>query len=113
MQFSNHTGYPDWTGEIFSPAQISALLDGLEARGALGGCDAVISGYLGSVALGRVVLDAVRRVKAARPEALYLCDPVLGDSEAASTSARACRTSWPAAVPSAEVITPNLFELQA
>ena len=41
--------------------------------------DAVLSGYQGAEAVGEVILDAVTRVKAANPSALYCCDPVMGD----------------------------------
>src|SRR5262249_9478117 len=42
-------------------------------------CDAVLSGYLGERGNGAVVLDAVGRVRAANPKAIYACDPVMGD----------------------------------
>ena len=42
-------------------------------------CEAVLSGYQGAEDVGAVILDAVARVKAANPAALYCCDPVMGD----------------------------------
>ena len=35
VQFSNHTGYPTFTGERLEGSQIQALLDGLDANGIL------------------------------------------------------------------------------
>ena len=81
VQFSNHTQYGQWTGEVLAPAQIPALVEGISAIGALGECDAVLSGYLGSAEQGRAILAGVARIKAANPRALYLCDPVMGHPE--------------------------------
>jgi len=113
VQFSNHTGYGAWTGDVFGPAQVAALVDGVEARGVLPSCDAVLSGYMGSAELGGVILDAVRRVRAANPGALYCCDPVMGDVGRGIF----VRPGLPdfirgAAVPAADIITPNQFELE-
>jgi pyridoxine kinase len=78
VQYSNHTQYGRWEGAPAPDDLISALARGIEAIGALGRCNAVLSGYLGSEEQGSHVLDVVRRVKAANPAAIYLCDPVMG-----------------------------------
>lgn len=113
VQFSNHTGYGHWTGAVFDAAHVRDLLEGIEARGALSACDAVLSGYLGDAALGEVILDAVKRTRQANPGALYLCDPVMGDFD----TGLYVREGIPAflrekAMPAADIITPNAFELQ-
>jgi pyridoxine kinase len=79
VQFSNHTGYGDWTGRVFDGGMIDEVVSGVAARGVLGSCDGVISGYMGSADIGHAILSAVARVKAANPQALYACDPVIGD----------------------------------
>ncbi|CAD5107129.1 pyridoxal kinase PdxY [Zestomonas carbonaria] len=81
VQFSNHTQYGQWAGEVLPPEQIPALIEGIAAIGELGRCDGVVSGYLGSAAQGRAILAGVARIKAANPRALYLCDPVMGHPE--------------------------------
>eukprot|EP01034_Spumella_vulgaris_P008525 gene8525-10850_t len=81
VQFSNHTQYGHWAGEVLAPQQIPALVEGIAAIGELGNCDAVLSGYLGSAAQGRAILSGVARIKAINPRALYLCDPVMGHPE--------------------------------
>ena len=113
VQFSNHTGYGDWTGDVFSGAQIARLIDGIAARGALARCDAVLSGYMGDMTIGTTILDAVRRVKAANPAAVYCCDPVIGDDDTQIY----VRPGIPEfirdhALPAADITTPNLFELR-
>ena len=79
VQFSNHTGYGDWTGEVYSGQSVRDLVDGIAARDALRHCDAVLSGYMGDKGIGEAIVDAVGRVRAANPRALYCCDPVIGD----------------------------------
>ncbi|MBV6633664.1 MAG: pyridoxal kinase PdxY [Alphaproteobacteria bacterium] len=79
VQFSNHTGYGEWTGQVFTADHVASLIDGVEARGGLDATAAIVSGYLGDASLGSVVLDAVERVKARNPMAIYACDPVMGD----------------------------------
>lgn len=113
VQFSNHPGYGDWQGQVFSAEHIREIIDGLGTRGALAACDAVLSGYLGAASLGEAVTDAVGRVRAANPSALYLCDPVMGDTG----TGLYVRDDIPAflraqAVPLADVLVPNLFELE-
>ncbi|WLH12739.1 pyridoxal kinase PdxY [Pseudomonas hefeiensis] len=81
VQFSNHTQYGQWTGDVLASEQIPALVEGIAAIGELGNCDAVLSGYLGSAAQGRAILAGVTRIKACNPKAIYLCDPVMGHPE--------------------------------
>ncbi len=79
VTFSNHTGYGATRGPVVAPDDVREVLLGVEERGAFPGIDAVLSGYQGAETIGEVVLDAVGRVKAANPSAVYCCDPVLGD----------------------------------
>src|SRR5215471_11863698 len=67
VQFSNHTGYGDWKGQVFEAKLIRELVAGIEQRGVLGGCDGVLSGYMGGADIGEAILDAVATVKKASP----------------------------------------------
>ncbi len=113
VQFSNHTGYGDWTGDIFSGAQVTALVDGMARRGALACCDAVLSGYMGDVGIGHAILDAVARVRGENPAALYCCDPVLGDDgHGIYVRPGIADFMRDQALPQADIATPNAFELR-
>ena len=79
VQFSNHTGYGAWRGEVFAAARIGDVVDGIAERGVLGGCDGVLSGYVGAVDTGEAILAAVGKVKAHNANASYCCDPVIGN----------------------------------
>ncbi len=112
VHFSNHTGYGDWRGPLLAPDDVAAVVAGIEDRGVLGGCDAVLSGYQGSPAIADVVLDAVARVKAANPAATYTCDPVMGNARSGCFVDPAIPpVIRERVVPAADVITPNQFEL--
>jgi pyridoxine kinase len=113
VQFSNHTGYGDWTGDVYTGAQIARLVAGIAARGVLPACDAVLSGYMGDAAIGEAILDAVRQVKQANPAALYCCDPVIGD-DGTDIYVRPGIPEFmrDQALPQADIATPNLFELR-
>jgi pyridoxine kinase len=113
VQFSNHTGYGDWTGQVFTGAQVSSLVDGIAARGALERCDAVLSGYMGDAGIGAAIVDAVARVKAANPAALYCCDPVLGDDDTGLYVRAGIDVFMrDVALRVADIATPNRFELE-
>ena len=87
-------------------------MDGIDRRGALQRCDAVLSGYLGSDGIGAAVLDAVARVRSQNPGALYACDPVIGDTgPGVYVGAGIIDTLHDRAVPQADLLTPNAFEL--
>ena len=112
VQFSNHPGHGDWTGRVGTGAETTALVEGIERRGVFGQCDAVLSGYLGEASVGDAVLDAVGRVRAANPGALYCCDPVMGDAGRVYVREGIPALISERAVPAADVLTPNQFELE-
>ena len=112
VQLSNHTGYGTWKGEVFAAARISEVVDGIADLGVLGACDGVLSGYLGAVETGEAILAAVRKVKAANPNAGYCCDPVIGNrTHGEFVRPGIAEFIRERVVPAAEVVTPNHFEL--
>lgn len=113
VQFSNHTGYGAWRGQVFSPEHIGELIDGIEERGQLGQCEAVLSGYMGDAALGQRVFDAVQRVRRLNPGAIYACDPVMGDvGRGIFVRPGIPELMRDEAVKHAHIMTPNQFELE-
>ncbi|MFC0097216.1 pyridoxal kinase PdxY [Micromonospora marina] len=113
VHFSNHTGYGAWRGPLLAPTDVADVIAGISDRGVLGTADAVLSGYQGDPAVGAVILDAVARVKAANPAAVYCCDPVMGDVGRGMF----VRPGIPeylrdTVVPRADIVTPNQFELE-
>lgn len=112
VNFSNHTGYGAWRGPLIDPADVREVITGIEDRGVFGQIDAVLSGYQGGEGIGDVIIDAVARVKAANPEAVYACDPVMGNAKSGCFVAPAIPILLrERVVPVADIITPNQFEL--
>jgi pyridoxine kinase len=112
VQFSNHTGYGNWEGPVFDAGLIREVIGGIEQRGVLGECDGVLSGYMGGADVGAAILDVVATVKRANPSARYACDPVIGDAGRGIFVARGIPEFMKErAVPAADIITPNQFEL--
>ena len=112
VHFSNHTGYGEWRGPLLAPDDVRDVIAGIGDRGVLGEADAVLSGYQGDPAVGAVILDTVARVKALNPDAVYCCDPVMGDVGRGMF----VRPGIPefmrdTVVPKADIVTPNHFEL--
>jgi pyridoxine kinase len=113
VQFSNHTGYGSWTGEIFTSAHLSLVWSGVKALGRVGDCEAVLSGYMGAAEVGHFILQAMDEVKAAHPGALYCCDPVMGDYGRGFFVAEGISDFITGhAVPVADIVTPNQFEAE-
>jgi len=112
VNFSNHTGYGAWRGPLISPDDVRDVITGIEERGVFDQIDVVLSGYQGSEGIADVILDAVARVKAANPDAVYACDPVMGNAKSGCFVAPAIPVLLrDRVVPAADIITPNQFEL--
>ena len=112
VNFSNHTGYGAWRGPMIAPDDVREVITGIEERGVLPQIDAVLSGYQGGEGIADVIIEAVAKVKAANPDAVYACDPVMGNAKSGCFVAPAIpELLRDRVVPVADIITPNQFEL--
>ena len=111
--FSNHPGHESFRGETVEASTVRKLVSGIEERGLFPSCDGVLSGYLGKSETGEAILEAFAKVKAANPAARYCCDPVIGDAgRGVYVRAGIPEFLRERAVPAADVLTPNQFELE-
>jgi len=113
VQFSNHTQYGHWTGCVMPASHLSEIVQGIADIGRLQTCDAVLSGYIGSSEQGEHILQIVKQVKEANPDAWYFCDPVMGHPEKGCIVAPGvtdfhCQQS----LINCDVMAPNLLELE-
>lgn len=109
VQFSNHTGYGGWTGQVFDAAHVRDVLRGVEERGAFAQVDALLTGYLGSSAMAEVILE----VKEKLPHAQWVCDPVMGDTGRGFFVHQDLPEFFKEqATRHARIMTPNQFELE-
>lgn len=114
VQYSNHTQYGKWQGVIMSASHLKEVVEGIANIDELKHCDAVLSGYMGSVEQGSAIIEIVSQVKKTNPNAIYLCDPVMGHPEKGCVVAPGiaeflCTT----VLPLSDIIAPNLLELEA
>jgi len=109
---SNHYGYEDVGGFRLEAGQLGMILGAIRANGWLTGLDAVVTGFLETEEQVDVVAKTLALVSDDSSDALYMCDPVLGDDPdglyITEDVAGAVRDTL---VPMADIITPNRFEL--
>ncbi len=96
VQFSNHPGYGAPHRPGLHRRHVRDVVDGIAARGVLGQCAAVLSGYLGDPAVGEAVLHAVAAVRGPTRRAVLLRP---GDRRRRPGHLRAGRHPRPAARP--------------
>ncbi|MEZ8244187.1 pyridoxal kinase [Vibrio splendidus] len=113
VQFSNHTQYTQgWTGQKFTSDDIRNLMKGLDNIDSLRACGAVLSGYQGSADQCRAVAESVTLVKDRNKNALYVCDPVMGDPDKGCIVDDGVKAAIVEhLLPISDVIVPNQFEL--
>jgi pyridoxine kinase len=106
---SNRPGYKSIAGEPIDAGKLGAMLRAASSNGWLAGVDAILTGYIPSAEHAAL---CEKWIKTLGPDALYVCDPIIGDEPAGvyidEEAALAIREKL---VPLASVLTPNLFEL--
>ena len=112
VQLSGHTARPGVGGGALGAAHVRDVLAGIERQTGFAGVEAVLTGYIGDAEVAAAAAEAVDRVKAARPGAVYCCDPVMGNAArglyVAGDTADAIAARL---LPRADIATPNAFEL--
>lgn len=110
--YSNHLAHPSFTGRKTEPRVLEELMDGLRKLDLLGRLDAVLTGYLGDAPTVPVVLAALDAARAKKGEVVFACDPVMGDDGALYVSKELASAIDKELVPRADILFPNIFELQ-
>ncbi|KAL2170079.1 hypothetical protein VTG60DRAFT_5351 [Thermothelomyces hinnuleus] len=83
VQFSNHTGYRQWTGSRVSAQEITDLYEGLK-QSYLDDFDMMLSGYVPGApaleAVGQIGQELKRKAKSKPGSFFWVLDPVMGDN---------------------------------
>ncbi|HSO48274.1 MAG TPA: pyridoxal kinase [Rhizobiaceae bacterium] len=106
-----HPGHGRATRIEPDPVLFKPFLDDLLASKWFGETGAIITGYMANAAQAEKVGEFVAAARKANPRLVYLCDPVIGDTNGlyvAEATAAAIRDHL---LPQADIATPNLFEL--
>ena len=106
-----HPGHGRATRIVPPAEQFAALMADLARAPWLGEVGAVLSGYLGEASQADAVAELVGAVKARNPSALYVCDPVMGDSGGLYVPEATAAALRDRLMPLADIATPNRFEL--
>ncbi|XP_057468518.1 pyridoxal kinase isoform X3 [Actinidia eriantha] len=111
VQFSNHTGYPTFKGQVLNGQQLWELIEGLEANDLLFYTH-LLTGYIGSVSFLNTVLEVVNKLRSINPKLTYVCDPVMGDEGKLYVPPELVAVYREKVVPVASMLTPNQFEAE-
>ncbi|XP_069801289.1 pyridoxal kinase isoform X2 [Dendropsophus ebraccatus] len=115
VQFSNHTGYTHWKGQVLNAEELQEVYEGLKLNGVTQ-YDYVLTGYTRDSSFLTRVVDIVQELKRQNPRLVYVCDPVLGDKWNGEGSMYVPEELLPVyrdlVVPVADIITPNQFEAE-
>lgn len=105
-----HLGHGPVRRIVAEESDFAELLEALLRRDKAGGIAAIVSGFLASAAQAEAVADFVKAVKAKRPDAIYLCDPVIGDEGRLYVGGALADAIRDRLMPLADLATPNAFE---
>jgi pyridoxine kinase len=111
VQFSNHTGYGKWKGQVLNAEDVADLFEGLRINNLLN-FSFVLTGYIGSESFLQKVGDTVKEMKTRNPSVTFVCDPVMGDNGKLYVSEKLVPVYRTAIIEQADIITPNQFELE-
>ncbi|SDR28727.1 pyridoxal kinase [Pseudovibrio sp. Tun.PSC04-5.I4] len=100
-------------GVRISPSEVEfrSLVEQICANEDLSDVKAVISGYMANPAQVSEVAKLVKEVKSRNSDAVYLCDPVIGDKGDLYVREPIAEAIRDELLPLADIITPNRFEL--
>ncbi len=105
-----HPGHGPSTRHTIDAELFAQSLEDLERHPDFANLGALLSGYLGSVAQVEAVARLVDSLKAANPDSLYVCDPVMGEENGLYIAEEIAVAIRDLLIPRADIITPNRFE---
>lgn len=111
VQFSNHTGYKCFKGQVLNSDDLACLYDGLKENG-ISSFSHILTGYIGSQSFLEKVAEIVVDLKIKNPSLVYVCDPVMGDNGEMYVPAELLPVYIDKILPIADIVTPNQFEVE-
>lgn len=111
VQFSNHTGYPAFKGQILNAEELQDLYDGLKLN-RITKYSHILTGYVGSDSFLGKVADIVQELKQDNPSLMFVCDPVMGDNGKLYVPQSQVNIYRDRLIVMADVVTPNQYELE-
>lgn len=106
-----HPGHSTATRIVPPAEEFGALIRDLCSAPWIGEVGAILSGYLGDAGQAALVAELVTAVRKSNPDALYLCDPVIGDVGGLYVGQPVAEAIRDLLIPVADIATPNVHEL--
>uniref|UniRef100_A0A8C7JPT9 Pyridoxal kinase n=2 Tax=Oncorhynchus TaxID=8016 RepID=A0A8C7JPT9_ONCKI len=110
VQFSNHTGYAHWKGQVLTADELNVLYEGIKLNN-VNHYDYVLTGYTRDTSFLETVVDIVQELKRLNPKLVYVCDPVMGDQGSMYVPENILPVYRDKVVAVADILTPNQFEV--
>uniref|UniRef100_A0A8C5DWE2 Pyridoxal kinase n=1 Tax=Gouania willdenowi TaxID=441366 RepID=A0A8C5DWE2_GOUWI len=117
VQFSNHTGYAHWKGQVLTAEELNVLYEGIKLN-KVNHYDYILTGYSRDTSFLEMVVDIIQELKKANPSLVYVCDPVMGDHVIYNNCFLFLHEKIllpvyrDKVVPLADILTPNQFEAE-
>lgn len=111
VEFSNHTGYGNWKGNVLNSSELKDLMTGLE-NNKLDEFSHILTGYVGSSSFLEQLSISIQQLKCKNPNTVYLCDPVMGDNGHLYVPKELLYIYRDKLIPLADIVTPNQFEAE-
>ncbi|XP_068185328.1 pyridoxal kinase-like [Antennarius striatus] len=111
VQFSNHTGYAHWKGQVLTAEELNVLYEGIKLNNVTH-YDYILTGYSRDRSFLEMVVDIIQELKKTNPSLVYVCDPVMGDQGAMYVPEDLVPVYREKVVPLAHILTPNQFEAE-
>ena len=112
VMLGRHPGLGPPGGGAVDPAMFESVLGGIEANGVFARAEAVICGYFADPAQVAAAVRTIDAVSAARPAAMIVVDPIMGDSTGGLyVKPEVARALADELVPRAGLVAPNAWEL--
>lgn len=105
-----HPGHGQASRLVASADDFTALIDDLKRSAWLSELGGMITGYIGAAHQAKPIAGLIEAARAANPDFLYCCDPVIGDEAGLYVPEETAGAIRDQLLPLADLITPNRFE---
>ena len=112
VQFSCHTGHKVVAGQVLNASDLKTVFDGLVKNEVISGYTHILTGYNGSLSCLQHNYQVIEEVKRVNPQAIYVCDPVLGDAGKMYVPPELLPFYRDHLISLADILTPNDFEAE-
>lgn len=113
VYLSAHTGHQPIHGTKISKELFDDLILGVDALNLMDSVSCIITGYIGSEDILLSSANYISNIKKDYPQMLYICDPVMGDTDVGLYVDDSVAKSYlNDIIPLCDILTPNHFEFE-